>query len=254
MGQIPRFRLLGLDFASASAEVLAESGCRGGLVICPSAPSLVMLTDDPAYRTAMTEADLVIPDSGFMVMVGKVLGYELKRVSGLEYLKRILQETSVRSPGASFWIMPDAEASRRNREWLERSPRLHLHESDTYIAPKYSRGFIEDQQLVDILKERRPMHIIICLGGGVQERLGWYLRRELSWHPGIHCIGAAIAFLSGIQVRIPDWADAWCLGWLFRCLSQPSVFLPRYLGAFRLLPLLLKYRQDLPPLRRRFEG
>ena len=34
--------------------------------------------------------------------------------------------------------------------------------------------------------------------------------------PAIHCIGAALGFLTGDQVRIPHWADQWILGWLFR--------------------------------------
>jgi hypothetical protein len=37
--------------------------------------------------------------------------------------------------------------------------------------------------------------------------VGLYLKRSLSYEPGIHCIGAAIAFLSGDQARIPLWGD-----------------------------------------------
>jgi UDP-N-acetyl-D-mannosaminuronic acid transferase (WecB/TagA/CpsF family) len=64
--------------------------------------------------------------------------------------------------------------------------------------------------------------------------------------PSIHCIGAALGFLSGDQVNIPDWADRLFLGWLFRCLSQPAKFFPRYFKALRLLPLLLNNRENLP--------
>jgi N-acetylglucosaminyldiphosphoundecaprenol N-acetyl-beta-D-mannosaminyltransferase len=84
------------------------------------------------------------------------------------------------------------------------------------------------------------------VGGGVQERLGAYLQANLDQAPAIHCIGAAIGFLSGAQVRIPMWADRWKLGWFFRCLSAPRTFVPRYWDARRLVPLMLKFGERMP--------
>jgi UDP-N-acetyl-D-mannosaminuronic acid transferase (WecB/TagA/CpsF family) len=66
--------------------------------------------------------------------------------------------------------------------------------------------------------------------------------------PAIHYIGAAIAFLSGDQVNIPVWADRLYMGWLLRTLSDPKRYLPRYWDARLLLPLMLRYRSELPPL------
>ncbi len=87
------------------------------------------------------------------------------------------------------------------------------------------------------------------LGGGTQERLGLYLKQHLAYRPAIHCIGAAIAFLSGDQVDIPVWGDRFYLGWLFRCLSDPKRFVPRYWGARKLIALMWRYRDRLPELR-----
>lgn len=108
---------------------------------------------------------------------------------------------------------------------------------------------IDDPLLIELLRTRRVRHIVVALGGGTQERLGLYLKRNLEYRPAIHCIGAAIAFLSGDQVRIPDWADQLYLGWLFRCLSAPRRYVPRYWSAFMLFPLLWHHRDRLPPLR-----
>jgi len=68
----------------------------------------------------------------------------------------------------------------------------------------------------------------------------------LNYLPAIHCIGAAIAFLSGDQVFIPVWADKFYLGWLFRTLSEPGRFLPRYWNARKLYSLIHRYRDQLP--------
>ncbi|HAF58450.1 MAG TPA: hypothetical protein DCL00_02575, partial [Opitutae bacterium] len=91
-----------------------------------------------------------------------------------------------------------------------------------------------------------PGSVFIQLGGGVQERLGIYLKENLSYKPSIYCTGAALAFLSGQQVKIPRWADRLYLGWLFRCFFKPSVFIPRYTKALRLLMLLARYGDQSP--------
>jgi UDP-N-acetyl-D-mannosaminuronic acid transferase (WecB/TagA/CpsF family) len=105
---------------------------------------------------------------------------------------------------------------------------------------------LEDRELLRQLEQRRPGHIVLGLGGGTQERLGLYLKQHLSYSPAIHCIGAAIAFLSGYQVHIPVWVDHAGLGWLWRSLSAPSVYGPRYWDARHLAPLIIRFRDRLP--------
>jgi UDP-N-acetyl-D-mannosaminuronic acid transferase (WecB/TagA/CpsF family) len=71
---------------------------------------------------------------------------------------------------------------------------------------------------------------------------------RLDYSPAVHCIGAAIGFLTGDQVRIPNWADRIFLGWLFRSLAQPKTFVPRFWSARNLPWLMWKYREQLPPM------
>ncbi len=115
-----------------------------------------------------------------------------------------------------------------------------------HIWHRYTTDEIEDEALLKAIRDRRPRHIIVTLGGGTQERLGLYLKRNLEPVPSIHCIGAAIAFLSGDQVHIPMWADRFYLGWLFRCISEPMRYVPRYWSARKLIGLMLRYRDRLP--------
>ena len=115
------------------------------------------------------------------------------------------------------------------------------------MAPFYGRP-VTDPALLELLERIRPQHVIITIGGGNQEPLGLYLKENLSFRPAIHCIGAAIAFLSGDQVIIPVWADRLYLGWLFRSVSAPHRYVPRYWGARKLLAMMVKYRDRLPPL------
>jgi N-acetylglucosaminyldiphosphoundecaprenol N-acetyl-beta-D-mannosaminyltransferase len=250
MNDQPEYRtILGIRFFAGDAHDAVEQGMRGGLVVVPSAPVLINMVEEAVTREALLHSDLAIMDSGLMVLMWNFLEHDrVRRVSGLEYLKLLLEEPELRKPGAIFWIMPTEKSLNRNLGWLQTSG-YPVTQDDCYIAPLYGKGAIVDPTLLEIIVARQPRHIIIAIGGGVQERLGYYLQENTSYRPAIHCVGAAIGFLSGDQVNIPTWADRWMLGWFFRCLSAPGKFIPRYVKALRLISLMWKNRKDLPPLR-----
>jgi UDP-N-acetyl-D-mannosaminuronic acid transferase (WecB/TagA/CpsF family) len=238
--------ILGVRFFAGPAEQAVDLGLRGGLVVVPSAPLMVTLVDDENTRAALLGSDLALTDSGLMVLLWNFLCRDhVRRVSGLEYLDLMLRRPELSQPGVTFWIMPNEPAMQRCRGWLTRRG-YPVRDDSFYLAPFYGNGPLHDVELIGLLDRLKPRQIFMGVGGGVQERLGLFLRRNLGYRPGIHCIGAAIGFLTGDQVRIPMWADAWKLGWFFRCMSAPRRFIPRYWKALRLFPILAKYRERLP--------
>lgn len=238
-------QILGVNFYVGNAQGAIGRMASGGLLVVPAAPALKDLAVNDEYREALTSADVAIADSAFMVLLWNLLeGDSIPRLSGLKYLKELLRQTDVRAAGNTFWVMAGSESAQKNLAWLH-SQGIETPQDFVYEAPMYG-GKIEDPVLIAKLQSLRPKHVVITLGGGTQERLGLYLKRNLDYLPAIHCIGAAIAFLSGDQVRIPNWADRLYLGWLFRCLSSPRRFVPRYLSAPQLIPLLWRFRNHLP--------
>jgi N-acetylglucosaminyldiphosphoundecaprenol N-acetyl-beta-D-mannosaminyltransferase len=238
-------RILGVRFFVGGAREAIDLLHGGGLLVVPAAPALKNLPEDTAYREALLEADVAIADSSLMVMVWNFIQRDrIRRLSGLEYLVELLTVPAVKNSGGSFWIMASRESADRNLGWLD-ARGIRVPAEDVYVAPRYGSG-IDDEILVQKIRERRPPHVIVTIGGGTQERLGLYLKRNLQPIPAIHCIGAAIAFLSGDQVRIPLWADRFYLGWIFRCLSEPKRCVPRYWSARKLVSLLVRFRGRLP--------
>jgi UDP-N-acetyl-D-mannosaminuronic acid transferase (WecB/TagA/CpsF family) len=242
-------RILGIDFFDGSAKAVIHLMRNGGLVVVPAAPALKDLETNLGYRESLLNADLVLTDSAFMVLIwNRLQSRPIKRLSGLEYLRALLLEPDVCQPGNTLWIMASPISAKRNLAWLE-GQGITIPEDNIYMAPIYGSGSISDPALLECLNRLRPQHVIVTIGGGTQERLGLYLKRNLDYRPAIHCIGAAIAFLSGDQVHIPVWADKFYLGWLFRSIAEPKRYVPRYWGAFKLLPLLLRHRDRLPNLK-----
>jgi len=268
-------RILGIDFFDGSARAAIALMRDGGLLVVPAAPALKDLEHNHAYREALLGADLAITDSAFMVLLwNRLQSNPIKRLSGLEYLRELLLEPEVRQPGNTLWIMASPESASRNQAWL-RQQGITLPEANIYVAPMYGKPHnnsngsstnggqseypasassdtvhgLSDPALLALIDRLRPQHIVVTIGGGTQERLGLYLKRNLPYRPAIHCVGAAIAFLSGDQVRIPVWADKYYLGWLLRSISEPKRYIPRYWDARKLLPLLLRHRSQLPALK-----
>ena len=282
--------MLGIDFfVGTAAEAVAHISKYGGLVVAPAAPSFIALQDDPDYRRAIADADLAISDSGWAVLFWRLLRHEkLSRISGLALFKALLDTADARIPGNLFWILPSEKAKTKTLEFTRNSG-YPTTAGDCYVAPKYSVGqalppaepinagkrerlpyisdlpssishlpstasqpVVQDPKLVSIIEQRKPKHIIIGIGGGMQDKLGSYLKHQLSYRPAIYCIGAAPGFVTGDQIIIPMWADRFFVGWMFRIGAQPRTYLARYWKARIVAFLIKEYGREMPPLQQRF--
>jgi exopolysaccharide biosynthesis WecB/TagA/CpsF family protein len=247
----PTCQILGIRFFNGDvAEAIALVSQHGGFLVAPSGTCFARLREDENYRRAVLAADLAIPDSGFMVLLWRLLhGAKIERVSGLKYLKHLLGRLKGERNRELLWVLPSERARQKLHEW-SRGAAFPITSENCYVAPRYEFE-VEDRNLISVLEQHRPVHIIIAIGSGAQEKLGYYLRENLSYRAAIHCTGAALGLITGDQSSIPDWADRFYLGWFFRLLAQPRVFVPRLSRAFQLPWLILKYGEKLPPMRGR---
>lgn len=242
-------QILGIRFFNGTpAEAVAQMLENGGLLVAPSGTCFERLLEDENYRRAVATADLALADSGLMVVLWRVLRRrQIPRVSGLAYLKQLLADRGLRQNERTLWILPNESARERLLIWSVKTG-IPIAAADCYVAPIYGKA-VHDEALVSLIATSRPQQIIIGIGAGPQEKLGWYLRENAGDAPAIHCIGGALGFVTGDQVVIPPWADRLYLGWFLRLLSQPRVMLPRLWKA-RVLPgLIVRYGEQLPPLR-----
>jgi len=244
-------QILGLRFFNGNVdEALAVMSQNRGFLVAPSGTCFTRLREDELYRRAILSADLAIADSGLMVLLWRLFRREtVHRISGFKYLKHLL--TTLKGPGKRevFWVLPTEDARQKLLDW-SRLEAFSINTENCYVAPRYGLD-VEDRNLLSLIDHHRPAHVIVAIGSGAQEKLGLYLRENLSYRPAIHCIGAALGFLTGDQVSIPDWADRLYFGWLWRLVAKPNVFIPRLSRAAQLPWLIWKYGEKLPPKRGR---
>jgi N-acetylglucosaminyldiphosphoundecaprenol N-acetyl-beta-D-mannosaminyltransferase len=243
-------RILGVLFFNGSARDAVERARHtGGLIAIPAAPALLKLKYDEEYRLALQRADLVLADSELLALLWRLVSRRrLKKISGIAYLKCLL-DSDVRKKEKLFLIVASDAAKRKAIDWL-REHGFPIDPDDCHVAEPAAQK--QEHALLFEIEKRRPKHVIIALAGTGQEKLGMYLRDFLLYRPSIHCVGAALGFLTGAEQPIPDWAERRHLGWLSRLVSQPRMFLPRIGIAFILAGMVFKYRSELPRLKTRW--
>ena len=245
----PTRQILGLRFFNGDVEeAVAFMDRHGGYLVAPSGTCFARLRKDEPYRRAMLSADLAIADSGLMVLTWRLLRREkIQRISGLKYLKRLLTKLNREENARLFWILPNKPARQKLLDCFHREL-FSVKSDDCYVAPRYGLE-VEDRHLLTLIEKRQPAHIVIAIGSGPQEKLGHYLCENLSYRPAIHCTGAALGFITGDQITIPDWADRFFLGWFFRLIAQPQIFIPRLTRGLALPWLIWKYGEKMPVAR-----
>jgi UDP-N-acetyl-D-mannosaminuronic acid transferase (WecB/TagA/CpsF family) len=245
-------RILGIPFFTGTVEEAVEfHGRNGGYIVIPAAPALIKLNYDEEYRRAMQGADLALADSGLLVFVWRfATGRKGKNISGISYFKQLFERGGIQAGESAFWVFATNRSKEKAVAWLG-SRGFGIDDRDCFVTvdpPSSSR----DYAILVKIEERKQKHIVIAMAGGGQEKLALYLRDYLLYRPSIHCIGAALGFISGEERAIPLWAEHSHLGWLLRLLAQPRMFFPRIGIAFALAWMIFKYRSELPPLKQRW--
>jgi N-acetylglucosaminyldiphosphoundecaprenol N-acetyl-beta-D-mannosaminyltransferase len=244
--------ILGISFFTGSvAEAVERHGQKGGYIVIPAAPALIKLKYDDNYRRAMQGADLALADSGLLVLLGRLfLGGRLEKISGISYFKQLFHHGGIQAGESTFWVFASEAAKEKAIAWLGEHG-LRFEERNCFVALEPTSSS-QDYALLVRIEEEKPKHVVIAIAGGSQEKLAFYLRDYLLYRPSIHCIGAALAFLSGEERAIPEWAERSYTGWLARLLGQPRMFFPRVGIALALVWMVIKYRSELPPLKKRW--
>jgi len=234
------FCLFGINFINGNYSTAYRRLANGELMIVPSGPGLATIGKDIIYTKAVQNSDFAIPDSSYMILLLRLLkGIKIKKLSGYKFLINFFSEDFKKND--LFLIDPNEKESQVNNLYLNKVG-IPIDISHHYVAPVYEQGKYIDQKLLSILNnmKHKPKFIMINLGSNVQEPLGYYLKKNLNFKPGILGTGAAIAFLTGGQAPISPTIDRLGLGWIWRCIKNPIKYLPRYIMALNLFKLILK--------------
>ena len=111
---------------------------------------------------------------------------------------------------------------------------------NNYVAPLYEPNNLYDANLIKKINTIKPKVILINIGGGTQEILGLYIKKNLKFKAKIICTGAAISFFTGDQAPINNFIDKYYLGWVIRFLFNPIRLFNKYFKTIKLIKIVLR--------------
>lgn len=221
-----RAKLLGFGIDKYNLETAIQiAKANRGQVVTINPEMIEYATKNPDFAAIINQAELVIPD-GIGVQIGlKILGYDVRRIAGIEFARRMLDEfksSPVALVGAKPHVIENAVKNLKSE-----IPELNF----VYVQDGYFKD--EDRVLSEVV-EKHPELLLVALGSPKQEEFIYKLKSKL---PNTLMIGVGGSFdvWAGEVERAPEIYQKMGLEWLYRTLKEPK----RFKRIFPTLPLFV---------------
>lgn len=222
--------------AVSTIAAAAENG-HGFCVFTLNLDHCNKLRSDPKFYAAYKRARFVTADGFPIVLLGRLNGVPVRRTTGADLLEPLSAEALQRRLPV-FLLGPSQSVIARATSELRR--RI----GDLDVVGTYAPGanFDADSFDADVAMERiRQSGARLCFVALGAPRQEIFAARCLERVPGVGfvCVGAALDFLAGTQVRAPRFFQKHGLEWLWRLSSNPQRLAVRYLRCAAVIPRLL---------------
>ncbi len=215
------FNIDTFDFASAVDFAKTNSG----QVVTINPEMIDYATKNPDFAQIINEAELIIPD-GIGVQIGlKISGYNVRRIPGIEFARKLLDELHS-APIALIGAKPHViENAVKN---------LHNEIQDLNIVYAQDGYFQDEKKIMAEIVEKSPRLVLAALGSPKQEEFIYKLKLSL---PNAIMVGVGGSFdvWAGEVERAPKIWQKLGLEWLYRTLKEPK----RFKRIFPTLPLFV---------------
>lgn len=208
-------------------EAIKYANTISGQVITINPEMIENASQNPDFAEIINSAELVIPD-GIGVEIGlKILGYNVRRIAGIEFSHRMIEECAKNSQSVAL-VGAKPQIVEKAKENLEKEI------SGLYITYAHDGYFSNDEEIINELKIRRPRLVLCALGSPKQEEFIIKAKQVL---PNALFVGVGGSFdvWSGVVERAPEIYQKLGLEWLYRTVKEPK----RFKRIFPTLPLFV---------------
>lgn len=208
-------------------EAIKYANTISGQVITINPEMIENASQNPDFAEIINSAELVIPD-GIGVEIGlKILGYNVRRIAGIEFSHRMIEECAKNSQSVAL-VGAKPQIVEKAKENLEKKI------SGLYITYAHDGYFSNDEEIINELKIRQPRLVLCALGSPKQEEFIIKAKQVL---PNALFVGVGGSFdvWSGVVERAPEIYQKLGLEWLYRTVKEPK----RFKRIFPTLPLFV---------------
>ena len=226
---IDRTEFLGVTFNHLSEARVIErlASVRAdtpfGYVVTPNVDHIVRLShneSEPAIVDAYARAELCVCDSRIIASLAKLRGIDLPVVTGSDLTAALLEREI--KPGDRIAVVGGSA------DLIERLSARYPHVEFVHHKPPMGlrRNSAAQTAAADFITKAKCRFTFIAVGSPQQELIAARVKGATGF--GL-CIGAALEFLTGDQVRAPKAMRSTGLEWAHRLASDPRRLWRRYL-------------------------
>lgn len=198
---------------------------------------VVHLNAHDDFRQAYRGARFVTADGFPIVVLGRLARAPLQRTTGADLIEPVCEAASQCGLPIGFLGANPDTLNASGRRLRERFPDLEIAGS---YAP--GQGFdpysAEADEAIEWLRQSGARLCFLALGSPKQEVFAARCVERVHGM-GLLCVGAALDFVAGTQVRAPGFAQRNGLEWFWRLTREPRRLGPRYARCAAALPILL---------------
>jgi exopolysaccharide biosynthesis WecB/TagA/CpsF family protein len=196
----------------------------------------VKLRTEPAFRAAYSEAEFVTADGAPITLLARLLRVELARVTGADLVDPLCGLCARRGLRVFLFGTTEAVLARTAERLRRRHPGLVVA-GTLAPGPAFDPEGADADAAIAAIKAARADICLVALGAPKQELFAARATARTRGC-GFVCVGAALDFVAGVQVRAPRIFRRLGLEWLWRLGGNPSRMWWRYAGC---AVLMLRY-------------
>lgn len=169
---------------------------------------------NPDFANIIKEAEMVIPEGIGVKIALKINGYNVDRIPGIDFAKKLLEETAINNiPVAIIGAQEDV---------IQKAVIKLENEINGLNIVYHHNGYFSDvNDIYNEINNKTPKLILVAMGSPKQEYFIYNAKKVLK--PCLMIgIGGSLDVWSGNIKRAPKIMQKLGLEWLYRTILQPS--------------------------------
>jgi len=191
-------------------------------LVCANPHSLVEADGDGTFRTALLDADMIVPDGAGIVLASRLLNGRIRqRITGSDVFRGVNEAMNQRGQGSCFFLgSTEGTLARISAKMAKDFPKVKV--AGTY-SPPFKNEFIEEDnnRMVAAVNAAEPDVLWVGMTAPKQEK--WiYRNRDKLNVKFVAAVGAVFDFYTETVKRSHPGFQKLGLEWLPRLLQQPG--------------------------------
>lgn len=255
-----KINILGINISAlAKKEILEKTGQfledgRQHQIATVNPEFLLAAQTDEEFFHILNTADLAIPDGAGIIFAALMMGENLERIAGVDFIFDICA-LAQKLKKSVYLLGGDTITVKQAGEKLKiQFPELNIVGAEEGLkkgewqikAGEWLKGKENNEKLIARIKSAKPDIIFAAFGHPAQEKWIWHNLPEMPAIKIAMGVGGSFDFIAGRIKRAPQFFRILGLEWLWRVILEPWRW-QRIINAVVIFPLVfLKWKFILP--------